>query len=106
MVIDSIVPLLRAKAVRLVLTIVLLWPVVFFLLTKFEHSIGLLWLFAFQIYYVPYGTWMPQPFFEPDPELSFRVLLPGAFVGAVANAGLVLVGAALLNALRKKQSSS
>jgi len=52
----------------------------------------MLWLLLYQIYYLPLGTWISEPFFVPDSDISFQVRLPGAILAAIVYS-LVYIGA-------------
>jgi hypothetical protein len=73
----------------LILGVVIFWPLVFYVLTKAVPALGMIWLLAFQLYYLPFGSWLHEPFFTPDSELSFTVLPLGVGLAAICYAALV-----------------
>jgi hypothetical protein len=38
-----------------------------------DDSRGLIWFYAHQLYYLPIGSWLGEPFFRPDSEVWFFV---------------------------------
>ena len=72
------------------LLVILLWPAVFHLLINFDRDRGMLWLLLYQLYYLPLGSWMGQPFFVPDSELSYVVRVPGVILTVVVYTGAYL----------------
>ncbi len=89
-------PAIKAKRysnpLRIALLVILLWPVLFYALMQLIPSLGMLWLLLYQIYYLPLGTWMSQPFFVPDSDISFQVRLPGVILAAIVYS-VVYIGA-------------
>jgi hypothetical protein len=77
------------RRIILILALVLLWPLVFYALTKAIPALGMLWLLAFPLYYFPFGSWLREPFFAPDSELSFAVLPLGVGLAAICYAAVV-----------------
>lgn len=63
-------------------SIVLLWPGFFYLLEILDTKRGLLWFFLKQIYYWPLGSWINEPFFQPDNEIGFFIKPLGCLVTA------------------------
>jgi hypothetical protein len=72
------------------LLVILLWPALFYVLSNLDRDRGMLWLLLFQMYYLPFGSWISQPFFVPDSELSFLVRVPGAILTSVVYTGAYL----------------
>jgi hypothetical protein len=89
-------PAIKAKRYSnplwIALLVILLWPGLFYALMHLIPSLGMLWLLLYQIYYLPLGTWISQPFFVPDSDISFQVRLPGAILAAIVYS-LVYIGA-------------
>jgi hypothetical protein len=52
---------------------------------------GLIWFFLHQLYYAPFGTWIHEPFFDPDSEVGFWVQPMGRILAAVAYVFALLV---------------
>ncbi len=69
------------------LLVILLWPALFSVLSNLDRDRGMLWLLLFQMYCLPFGSWISQPFFVPDSELYFLVLVPGAILTSVVYTG-------------------
>jgi hypothetical protein len=90
------VPAIKAKRysnpLRIALLVILLWPVLFYVLMHLIPVLGMLWLLLYQIYYLPLGAWMRQPFFVSDSDISFQVRLPGVILTAIVYT-LVYIGA-------------
>ena len=42
-----------------------------------DEKRGLIWFILHQIYYLPLGSWMGEPFFFPDSEMMFKVSMIG-----------------------------
>ncbi len=80
----------QKRRIILILGVVILWPLVFYVLTKVVPALGMIWLLAFQLYYLPFGSWLREPFFTPDSELSFTVLPLGIGLAAICYSALVL----------------
>jgi hypothetical protein len=74
----------------LTLLVILLWPALFYVLGNLDRDRGMLWLLLFQMYYLPLGSWISQPFFVPDSELSYVVRVPGAILTSVVYTGAYL----------------
>jgi hypothetical protein len=72
------------------LLVILLWPALFYVLGNLDRELGMLWLLLFQMYYFPFGSWISQPFFVPDSELSYLVRVPGAILTSLVYAGAYL----------------
>jgi hypothetical protein len=72
------------------LLVILLWPALFYVLGNLDRDRGMLWLLLFQMYYLPLGSWISQPFFVPDSELSYLVRVPGAILTSVVYTGAYL----------------
>jgi hypothetical protein len=74
------------------LLVILLWPALFYVLGNLDHDRGALWLLLFQMYYLPFGSWISQPFFVPDSELSYIVRVPGAILASMIYTAAYLGG--------------
>jgi hypothetical protein len=83
------------------LLVILLWPALFYILGNLDRDRGMLWLLLFQMYYLPCGSWIGQPFFVPDSELSYVVRVPGAILTSVVYAAAYLGVLQLLRMKRK-----
>jgi hypothetical protein len=93
----------KNRRIVLILGVVLLWPLVFYVLTKAVPALGMIWLLAFQLYYLPFGSWLREPFFTPDSELSFTVLPLGVGLAAICYAALVLAVVLFMRRSKEKR---
>jgi len=91
------------RRIVLILGVVLLWPLVFYVLTKTVPGLGMIWLLAFQLYYLPFGSWLREPFFTPDSELSFTVLPLGVGLAAICYAALGLAFVLSIRRFKEKR---
>jgi hypothetical protein len=91
------------RRIALILGGVLLWPLVFWVLMKAVPGLGMIWLLAFQLYYLPFGSWLREPFFTPDSELSFTVLPLGVGLAAICYAALVLAVVLFMQRSKEKK---
>ena len=46
-------------------------PAALFALYTLDAARGLFWLLLHQLYYAPFGTWLEEPFFIPDTDVSY-----------------------------------
>jgi hypothetical protein len=92
----------KNKQIAGIVGAVLLWPLVFYVLTKAVPALGMIWLLAFQLYYLPFGSWLREPFFTPDSELSFTVLPFGVGLVAICYVALVLGVVLFMRRLNEK----
>ena len=60
-----------------VISIIIFFPLLMEILKDLDDSRGMIWFLLHQIYYLPIGSWLGEPFFMPDSEVSFWVLMPG-----------------------------
>jgi hypothetical protein len=81
------------------LGLIILWPIVFNILEHFSPNSGLLWFYLQQLYYWPLGSWLKEPFFQPDSEAGFFVKP----LGRVATTGIYLFILFWMRALRMKK---
>jgi hypothetical protein len=70
------------------LVVILLWPALFYILGNLDRDRGMLWLLLSQMYYLPLGSWIGQPFFAPDSELSYVVRAPGVILASLVYAAM------------------
>jgi hypothetical protein len=84
-----------SKPLWVSLLLILLWPGLFYILMHLIPGLGMLWLLFYQIYYLPLGTWITQPFFVPDSDISFQVRLPGVILTAIVYSLIYLSAIAL-----------
>jgi hypothetical protein len=91
------------RRIVLILGVVLLWPLVFYVLMKAAPGLGMIWLLAFQLYYLPFGSWLREPFFTSDSELSFTVLPLGMGLAAICYAAFVLAVVLFMRRSKEKK---
>jgi hypothetical protein len=60
--------------------ILIVFPFVFLWLSEIDSEHGLIWFVFYQIYYLPLGSWMPEPLFRADSEVVFFVLILGKII--------------------------
>ncbi|MCQ8106419.1 hypothetical protein NP590_20135 [Methylomonas sp. SURF-2] len=80
------------------LSLIILWPIVFNILEHFDPNRGLIWFYLQQLYYWPLGSWLKEPFFQPDSEVGFFVKP----LGRIATASIYLLILFGWKVLRKK----
>ena len=72
--------LTRSQVVTLALILIL--PLALWILSLVNSTLGMVWVLLMYFYYLPFGSWLREPFFRPDSDLSFAVLFPGALLTA------------------------
>ncbi len=79
-------PTTTSRKFRLVAGAILAWPFVCLALSELNPDLGLVWFWAHQLYYWPFGEWLGMPFFRQDSEVGFeskaagRVLVPVVYL--------------------------
>lgn len=77
----------HTKVIALAVIIVFL-PFVFALMRDVDSDRGLIWFLFHQLYYLPLGSWLGEPFFKPDSEVVFWVKIPGRILMPLIYIGL------------------
>jgi hypothetical protein len=68
------------KIKHILIVFIITFPFFEALLERVDSKRGMIWLLFNQIYYFPLGSWLKEPFFKPDSELLFQVLLLGKII--------------------------
>ncbi len=93
------------NAGRLFLVLAGLWlvlPAGLFALYTLDTARGLIWLLLHQLYYAPFGTWLEEPFFTPDTDVSYWVQPLGRVLTATCYAAVLLGGRAVVRKVTRK----
>ena len=80
-------------------------PAALYALSVWDGNRGLIWFWLHQIYYMPFGAWLGQPFFAPDAEVYFWARPLGRVVAAVGYAAILVGGRATFRRLRRPISA-
>lgn len=64
------------------LSLIVFWPVAFYIFEHIDTDRGLIWFYLQQLYYWPIGSWLKEPFFRPDSEIGFFVKPLGRIITA------------------------
>jgi hypothetical protein len=64
-------------------------PFILDALMRWVEMHALAWFLPHQLYYLPL-SWLGEPFFRPDSEVSFWVTLSGRVLAAVVYSGLLI----------------
>lgn len=62
------------------------------------------WFSLHQLYYLPLGSWVGEPFFRPDSEVMFFVLPPGRVLTALFYLAIVGVIMLIRRAWRRRRT--
>lgn len=80
--------------------ILVAFPWIFYSLSEFDNERGLIWFVIYQLYYLPFGSWMSEPFFKPDSEIFYVVLFPGKLVAPIVYISLLYISHFLKNKIK------
>jgi hypothetical protein len=97
---------MRKRGWWITLMIVLLLPAGLRWWANASVRTGLLPYFIYQLYYLPFGSWLKPPFFNHDSELGILVLPAGAFLTAtVYTLLMVLLNKATMTFLQRNNTN-
>ena len=87
----------------LILSFVLVFPFIFLGLMNLDGNRGLVWFFIHQMYYLPL-SWIGEPFFQLDSEVSFFVSYLGRIFTAVCYLLLIIILTKINSRIKSKYS--
>ena len=68
--------------VSIIVTIVL-FPFLMEWLSELDNNRAMIWFLFHQLYHLPFGSWLGEPFYKPDSDVSYWVQIPWRFLAPV-----------------------